>query len=355
MSALDTVAVRNMLLNYNDEHTRRIYKSQGYQLGGTGSLPDYEWYREQVLQTLQMHPMYYVSKEMCDLATAHDLGSVNKAGFEVHNVDDVDNVGFEAYDLPSKRGFMLLQGGVALPDARGNPMAHNAIAWWQNGPNQVVIVWFADKYDMRDRANQVNAATFPDRYAAQDRYEFSSMSIVNFNQPPMAVATLRMPDGSPLPDDLYFRFTNTVQGQEQVELYREVDGRRFIDNETDVVITPVYNTRFSLLLTIWHLMQQTITTLTDEEPPRAARRASVRMNAETKVTVIELRKVKRTYREGSGTALDHRYIRRGHWRRQPYKDVDGTWRRKWILIQPTVVGPADKPLIIREHINALVR
>jgi len=342
MSALDTVAVRNMLLDYDDAATRRIYRSQAYQLGGIGSLPDYDWYRREVLQTLRLHPMYYVSQEMSDLAQAHNLGAM-------------DNVGFEAYDLPSKRGFMLLQGGVSLPDARGNPMAHNAIAWWQNGPNQVVIIWFADKYDMRDTTNRQNAEESPDEYARQDRYEFSSMSIVNFGELPMSVATVRMPDGSALPEDLYFRFTNATPGQEEVELYREVGNRRVKDNKTEVVVASTYNTRFSMLLTIWHLMQQTITTLTDEEPPRPARRTSIRMNATTKVTVIQLRKVKHTYREGSGTALDHRYIRRGHWRRQPYKDVDGTWRRKWILIQPTIVGPADKPLIIREHINALVR
>ena len=106
---------------------------------------------------------------------------------------------------------------------------------------------------------------------------------------------------------------------------------------------------------MWRLMQQSLATADVEEPPRQMRRQLERRNvADRRVTVIALR---RTTTRGTGerdVAWTHRWIRRGHWRQQPYKEA-GEWTSRAIWIHPTICGPDDKPLLVRDHVYSLKR
>ena len=66
------------------------------------------------------------------------------------------------------------------------------------------------------------------------------------------------------------------------------------------------------------------------------------------VTEVRLRspKAKYTPEHDPKWHYSHRFIVRGHWRNQPYKD--GTVQK--IYVASYVKGPPDKPLIIREHV-----
>lgn len=343
---MDTVNVRNGLLEFNQERTRAIYESQSTQMG-SAAFPGFDWYRDEFLLTLRMHPMYYIAPDMMTLAENMNIAAVADNRFS-----------FEPYDLPSHRGFMYFPSGHQIVDARGFDMVHHAVAWWRAGPDMVVFAWLTDKNDKRDWSNMRNMRDRPELWAKGDQFEFSALTISRFGPQKHGQYTVRLKDGSRLPEDLFFRFLPDSDNSDvKIELYRidEGTGKHIIDTETEYELVLVQNDRFSVLLTVMHLMKQTIASVTDEKPPRHALKRSVRLRAETKLTVIELRHVSRQYREGAGMKLDHRYLRRSHWRRQPYKDSEGQWRRKWILIRPTIVGPEDKPLIIREHINSLVR
>jgi hypothetical protein len=76
--------------------------------------------------------------------------------------------------------------------------------------------------------------------------------------------------------------------------------------------------------------------------------------ANYRATIIELRRRKGDPRGDTHFEYSHRFLRRGHWRRQRCKD-NGEWTHKIIWIHPTVVGDPSLPFIIRDHVNALVR
>lgn len=104
-----------------------------------------------------------------------------------------------------------------------------------------------------------------------------------------------------------------------------------------------------ILQATFRLMQQQIATRNRYRPDRNARREAKKLGMpdETTVVVVRLR------REKSETPADHepepanyshRFIRRGHWRNQPYPS-EGIHRQIWI--NPTIVGDEQLPLILK--------
>jgi len=83
---------------------------------------------------------------------------------------------------------------------------------------------------------------------------------------------------------------------------------------------------------------------TREKPDRVGRRYAKKIAfPERDVTVVRLRREK-SQSEGPPTRsieYSHRFLRSGHWRDQWYPSLH---RHRKIWIDPTVVGPADKPL-----------
>jgi len=106
---------------------------------------------------------------------------------------------------------------------------------------------------------------------------------------------------------------------------------------------------------VWRLMQQSLTLVNQEEAPRPMARQSKRLDLVPLVTVIQLRQVKHAHKgEGAEIEWSHRWLRRGHWRRQWYRDGDALVQKS-IYIHQTICGPDDKPLIIKDHVTALMR
>ncbi len=71
------------------------------------------------------------------------------------------------------------------------------------------------------------------------------------------------------------------------------------------------------------------------------------MPDETTVVVVRLRREKGDTpadHEPEPANYSHRFIRRGHWRNQPYPS-EGTHRQIWI--NPTIVGDEQLPLILK--------
>lgn len=367
MPAIDTVNQRNQLLESVDNGgTTAMRVSYDSQISQIGLTYPYTRYLAELGQTLRQHPMFYVSPEMAEVARG--------AAISLQESDEVFEL--EPYDLPSHRGFLYLPGGLPFEDIRGEILVHHAVAWWREGPDALCMSWFTSKRDMRDQVNKSIYEREPDLWALLDDLGFSHFYRVplrSFNTHSKGIY-LTMADGSPLEKDIQFEFSPTGGGKamswssatgDYVRMWRQEpfqgeippSERNWLDPQAEGIkmerrseITPPF------LYAVWQLMRQTVTDLAEVEPDRATRRRSQRLNADSKVTVIELRKREST-RTDKETEVEwsHRWVRRGHWRRQPYKDEEGTWRRKVIYIFPTVCGPEDKPLVIREHVNALVR
>jgi hypothetical protein len=102
-------------------------------------------------------------------------------------------------------------------------------------------------------------------------------------------------------------------------------------------------------------MQQTIVSLTTEEPPKSFLKAARRHDLPLQpVTVVGLRSAAHRGTEGGQVDWSHRWLVRGHWRNQKCKE-DGEWTTRLVWIHPHVKGPEGKPLLIREHVYSLTR
>lgn len=111
------------------------------------------------------------------------------------------------------------------------------------------------------------------------------------------------------------------------------------------------------LLSVFSLMEQTITTIDEHEDTRLARR--VRQNkafTPPLVTVVTLRHENHYGQrdESTGNWLTYRYIRSGHWRMQPYGPRHDKKVKK-IWISPTMVGDPNLPFHEPIRVTSLKR
>lgn len=103
----------------------------------------------------------------------------------------------------------------------------------------------------------------------------------------------------------------------------------------------------------WLLMQQRIAIVTDHLPDRAsARRLQRAGRPVAPVRVISLRQPEHHSGPGSDRTYHHRWVVRGHWRKQWYPSQD---RNVPIWISPYMKGPDDAPLLVGEKVYAWQR
>lgn len=113
--------------------------------------------------------------------------------------------------------------------------------------------------------------------------------------------------------------------------------------------------RFHSILTFWTLCQQRLAAPKSERAPRAARKFAERRHFDVSlIRVVRLRRQKAHTDEVLETGVDwtHRWMVNGHWRNQWLPSVKAH-RLQWIA--PYVKGPEDKPLVVKETVNAWVR
>ncbi len=114
-----------------------------------------------------------------------------------------------------------------------------------------------------------------------------------------------------------------------------------------------------VLAALWTLVTQrglaeTTVLASDRATMRRSERAGYPKVASI-VRVVKLRHVDRARAEGEGSRVNysHRWVVSPHWRLQPYGP--GRSQRRLTYIPPHVKGPADKPLVLKEQVNAWVR
>lgn len=276
---------------------------------------------------------YYVSPHMEAVVTA-----------AAESLPDDDVVAPD--DLPSPQGFLWIPGGLTLLDVRGRVLKYNAALWTVYG-GQVFVWWLTDKYDEIDMTNREIRDRFGAKYmATMPTLTPNGENRVRFGQPvPMTLGQTKV-----VPPE-YRKAMTWIPDQGLVfATDYEIPG-----DELKEWLTPKIQPDgvFRWLLACWRLMQQSVTRLDDLTPPRQLTKMGKGSGLpQHNVTVINLRSSP-SRGDGSGNVdWSHRWLRRGHWRKQPYK-VDGEWVRKTIWIHPTVCGPDDKPLIIRDHVYNL--
>jgi hypothetical protein len=110
---------------------------------------------------------------------------------------------------------------------------------------------------------------------------------------------------------------------------------------TQIKFIQVYNR-----LALQKIIKQEVTSPTNRETRR--RMGKLARNAKTDVVTIILRQIETQKAEGeSQIEWQHRWLVRGHWRKQWLPSVHGH-RQQWIA--PYVKGPEDKPLVIKPRV-----
>lgn len=286
---------------------------------------------------LQMAYTFYVAPSMKTLVTAA--------------AESMPQEHVRPGDLPTENGFMWIPGGIGAMDVNGKLLKHNAVLWSVHG-GQVTVVWLVDKQDPEDSGNINLRENDSENFAQMARLTPNHVTGATFGEPlPLTFGPnmLKPPDVEirvdkiRVSDGYEFRFNLWGEG---AEAYRDV---MKLETTTDPAM--------QWLLACWRLMQQTVTSVVDEEAPRALRRQLQRQSLnDTAVSVIQLRHRTMSEHSGDGEPREwsHQWLVRGHWRNQPCKE-DGEWTTRLVWIHPYVKGDPDKPLLIREHVYSLVR
>lgn len=294
-----------------------------------GMVPaDWQGFQKQLRHWLQLSHNYYVTPEMSVLVTA-----------AADSWKDDETI--LAEDFPTEHGWMWIPGGIVEIDARGVPMPTSAVLWSMLG-DAVTLVFFVDK-----------------RHPLDKEYGLGGMSGVSRLTPWCVV---RSKIGEPVVRSLSLGMVIPPEMAKEMTIHREGSSvaisfpKGYDPSALKPEIRP--DAVMVWLVACLRLMQQTITKVTDTGLPANVRRSlrgKITMR-HSHVTIIQYRRAEGARQDQeSRRELSHRFLRRGHWRRQPYKNVDGEWDRRRIWIHPTIVGDSKLPLMLRDHVNALVR
>lgn len=244
-------------------------------------------------------------------------------------------------DVPTMAGFMYLPSPIRLMDIRGRLLSVNAVIWQVVG-GKVVFHQLTDKNDPSDMISVQLREQYGDEWVQQlPRFSLADSCLARF--------------GQELPRTIY-NATPIPPGAD-VHIGHE-DGNLILATNVPMDLTPeVRRDPFtSTMLALWRLMQQPLTNVSVEYPDRHTRKQLARVRLrDQRVTVIELRRRESRDHGPAERDYDHRWLVRGHWRRQPCKDAAGEWTHRVIWISPYIKGPEGTPLIIRDRINALLR
>ncbi len=248
-------------------------------------------------------------------------------------------------DLPTQFGMVLIPGGLTTIDVRGSLLVSNAVMWASFG-GRVYLTFLTDKYDTKDPHHG------DWKYDMLPRYTPTHFGQIPFREslptswgptmliPPeygVHINYVHRPDGGM---DVVFASDKGLSSDEMKEMF-------------DFGERPDPMLRW--LVTKWRLMQQPLTSLVKEEPPRQMRRRLERQNIPDRhVTVVTLRRKAGERQSDTEVQWSHRWLVRGHWRKQWYGSGEDRVQRS-IWIHPHIKGPDDAPLLVREHIYSLER
>lgn len=223
----------------------------------------------------------------------------------------LDATDLQVWDLPAPEGLAYLQGTLRLDGDGWDGVC--AVSWklhkLDDGPG-LEIVWFNSAEGLR-------------RAASRDGWE-PGFPVLNINQ------------------HLFTRWP-VVSG-----------GTITVDGSTTALNDTGEGRAVAVLVSIWHLMRQSLAAVNSAAYDRAAVRRLRKAGREPEpVRVVTLRR--RDSGEGDGSDREYhvQWVVRGHWRQQPCGPARSQVRPIWIA--PHIKGPEDAPLLGGEKVYALKR
>ena len=255
---------------------------------------------------------FFVAEEMTDLV-AHSANMLDASDIADHRL------------APTRSGFAYFEKPLAIQDLRGQELLINAILWQPTTGGAMVHMW-----NDQTRTPDAAAKAFVDAMPNEVMRAIGRWGYIGISE---------------------YRDDSQI-GDPMVEVSEGV-----VVKYAEVGIEPIPTSNTNRLIhAFWLLLQQKIVMSSLERGDRKLTKRLMRAGLPSDVTVIRLRHVEYPEGEGDGLVMwKHRWIVRGFWRWQPYKDDAGEWARKRIWIDPYVKGPAGAPLKISKKVNAVVR
>lgn len=264
---------------------------------------------------------------------------------------------FDKKLAPASSGIVHFEKGLRFAEVRGGEMIVNWIVWGPTLTNHgpATMLWMLnDAYTEPDQ--------YSDRMSPEARRMLGRWSHVAFK---IGMPEQRVGPKEATPDATYI-----------AEIQAKDAARRAKGYDDHPVLPPIHpaSNPLRLVLGLWIMLGQTITTLRDEDADRPTRRRMGRKNLPSRVTVIALRRREEGSKPADGESqieYRHRWIvgasTGGHlaWRHcgpdhpaaQPYNGGDpavvGWGVRCWIM--PYVKGPADAPFVQTDKVYVLKR
>jgi hypothetical protein len=285
-------------------------------------------------RVLQASVNYYVAPAMVDLAT--------------QIASSMPDEPLLPNDVPTQQGWMWLGTPYRVIDIRRKALSMNAVLWTVRGHG--VKIWhYTHKNDPNDSVNFTLRHRFTER-------EWAQVPWLNLNHVMYLPFDEILPRGiswdAALPIDAKVELTKSKDEYGNVTGY-SIATDHYID--THEAPRTVRSPLAEFILCTWRLCQQSLATVTTENPGRAFRHREKRANLPEKpVSVVTLRRINHAPVGESHVEWSHRWLVDGHWRNQPYKE-EGEVVYRQIYIHPYFKGPEDKPLLIRRKVRALVR
>lgn len=280
---------------------------------------------------LDMAETFYVSPDMNRLVTA-----------AAESWESDEKVWME--DFPSQVGWMWVPGGLTKIDIRGQLTNTSAISWHVTG-GKVVLTYWTDK--IHDRPDIKAQAFWPDMPRLTP-WHVLQQSLGEPVVKSVQMGTLLPPEVS---EGIYW-----MEGADKDSMTAFLPqgwsaDQMKVEARTDSVVT--------WLVSALRIMQTPIADVRRQGLPANVRQSLLKRPHRFKnkaVTVIEFRRRKGDNVLHSEREFSHRWLRRGHWRKQWYGSEQTEDRRQIrIWIHPTICGPSDKPVLLRQHVNALTR
>lgn len=307
---------------------RGEHQQSGGLPGSNGFNESADEFTGRMARTLTMSEVFYVAPIMNALVTA---------AAEAWPEDEP----VLAEDFPTTHGWIYIPTALTTLDIRGQLVTTTALTWAIRGETLDVVFW-ADK---RNDSEHVKSTPGWGQLPQYTPSHVTSLSL-----------------GQQLPKALSMNMLLPPEVSETIKY--DLDKRAMAlglpegwsTEDLSPTIGPVKE--LTWLVAALRIMQQPLASFERKGLPANVRKGLARKKfkvSQKAVTVIDFRRRAGDFNAGTGREYSHRFLRRGHWRRQPYKREDGTTERRRIWIHATIVGDPDKPLVLRNHVNALTR
>jgi len=288
----------------------------------------------------------------------------------VHAAKSMPPTPLRREEVPSQSGFLWLPKAVRIVDIGGDSVPIKAVSWHEesvggrveyNEPKAergLLIHLYVENGGDYDRAfTTLSPKVKAQILAVTPRLGLVHVETVGFNKLAWTLDTTTMQATTEERGRYARQMRDLHDGVLLGDGTAEPDGSFKVQTREGHVIRVMPDPIVQFLSAYFHFVASELTEIDRDPLPRSMVRWLRRLTMpEGPVSVVRLRRRKGGGEGMSGWTLGYRHVRRGHWRLQWFgSDRLGNRHQQAIWISPTVVGPEDAELRVRDVVNVVAR